>query len=486
MPLADFQLVIGLEVHAQLMTRSKIFCSCSTEFGGEPNAHTCPVCLGLPGALPVLNERVVEMAVTAGLALGCDVRPKSVFARKNYFYPDLPKAYQISQYELPICLGGVVPYTLDGVEKTARLTRIHMEEDAGKNVHGVAADGSSGVDLNRAGVPLLEIVSEPDLRSADEAVEYLRSLRAILMALGVNDGNMQEGSLRCDANVSVMRRGAEKYGTRCEIKNMNSFRFLKAAIEYEARRQVEVVEGGGTVQQETRLFDPDRGETRSMRSKEEAHDYRYFPEPDLPPVVVAPALVERLRASLPELPRARAQRYTTALGLSAYDAGVLVSDAQVAAYFDRAVAAYGAGPEKAKKIANWVNGEVAKLANEAGTGPAAWRLTPEKLAAVLQLLDAGTIGGPGAKQVVEEVFRTGAEPAAVVQAKGLAQVSDEGAIEAVVDRVLAASPAEVEKHRSGKKNLTGFFVGAVMKELRGKGNPAVVNALLKKKLDGGG
>ena len=486
MPLADFQLVIGLEVHAQLMTRSKIFCSCSTEFGGEPNAHTCPVCLGLPGALPVLNERVVEMAVTAGLALGCDVRPKSVFARKNYFYPDLPKAYQISQYELPICLGGVVPYTLDGVEKTARLTRIHMEEDAGKNVHGVAADGSSGVDLNRAGVPLLEIVSEPDLRSADEAVEYLRSLRAILMALGVNDGNMQEGSLRCDANVSVMRRGAEKYGTRCEIKNMNSFRFLKAAIEYEARRQVEVVEGGGTVQQETRLFDPDRGETRSMRSKEEAHDYRYFPEPDLPPVVVAPALVERLRASLPELPRARAQRYTTALGLSAYDAGVLVSDAQVAAYFDRAVAAYGAGPEKAKKIANWVNGEVAKLANEAGTGPAAWRLTPEKLAAVLQLLDAGTIGGPGAKQVVEEVFRTGAEPAGVVQAKGLAQVSDEGAIEAVVDRVLAASPAEVEKHRSGKKNLTGFFVGAVMKELRGKGNPAVVNALLKKKLNGGG
>ena len=485
MPVSDFQVVIGLEVHAQLLTRSKIFCSCSTEFGGEPNAHTCPVCLGLPGALPVLNERVVEMAVTAGLALGCDVRPKSVFARKNYFYPDLPKAYQISQYELPICLGGAVPYTLDGVEKTARLTRIHMEEDAGKNVHGVAADGSSGVDLNRAGVPLLEIVSEPDLRSADEAVEYLRSLRAILMALGVNDGNMQEGSLRCDANVSVMRRGAEKYGTRCEIKNMNSFRFLKAAIEYETRRQVELVEGGGTIVQETRLFDPDRGETRSMRSKEEAHDYRYFPEPDLPPVVVAPALVERLRASLPELPRARAQRYTTALGLSAYDASVLVSDAQVASYFDHAVAAYGAGPEKAKKVANWVNGEVAKLANEAGTGPAAWKLTPEKLAAVLQLIDAGTIGGPGAKQVVEEVFRTGADPAAVVQAKGLAQVSDEGAIEAVVDRVLAASPAEVEKHRSGKKNLTGFFVGAVMKELRGKGNPAIVNALLKKKLDGG-
>src|SRR5512142_989101 len=309
MPMSDFQMVIGLEVHAELTTQSKIFCGCSTAFGGEPNAHTCPVCLGLPGALPVLNEQVVEFAVRTGLALGCDVRPKSVFARKNYFYPDLPKGYQISQYELPICLGGAVPFTVDGEDKVARLTRIHMEEDAGKNVHDVEADGSSGVDLNRAGVPLLEIVSEPDLRSADEAVEYLRSLRAVLMALGVCDGNMQEGSIRADANVSVMRKGADKYGTRCEIKNMNSFRFLKAAIEYEARRQVELVEGGGTVEQETRLFDPDRGETRSMRSKEEAHDYRYFPEPDLPPVVFDEAWVERVRAALPELPRARAARY---------------------------------------------------------------------------------------------------------------------------------------------------------------------------------
>jgi aspartyl-tRNA(Asn)/glutamyl-tRNA(Gln) amidotransferase subunit B len=485
MPLADFQTVIGLEVHAQLLTRSKIFCGCSTAFGGEPNAHTCPVCLGLPGSLPVLNERVVELAVTAGLALGCRIRPRSVFARKNYFYPDLPKGYQISQYELPICEGGTVPFTVGGVEKTARLTRIHMEEDAGKLVHGVAADGASGVDLNRAGVPLLEIVSEPDLRSAEEAVEYLRALRALLVALGVNDGNMQEGSLRCDANVSVMRKGAEQYGTRCEIKNMNSFRFLQAAIEFEARRQVEVVEAGGRVEQETRLFDPDRGETRSMRSKEEAHDYRYFPEPDLPPVQVAPALVERLRASLPELPRARSQRYQRELGLSAYDAGVLVSDPQVAAWFDRALAAYGSGPEATKRLANWLNGEVARLANETGTGPGEWKLTPEKLVAVLRLMDAGTLGGPGAKQVLEEVFRTGAEPAAVVEAKGLAQVSDEGAIEAVVDRVLAASPAEVEKHRGGKKDLTGFFVGKVMKELRGKGNPAVVNALLRKKLGGG-
>ena len=504
MPMSDFQVVVGLEVHAHLLTRSKIFCGCTTAFGGEPNAHTCPVCLGLPGSLPALNRRVVEMAVRAGLALGCAIRPRSVFARKNYFYPDLPKGYQISQYELPICEGGAVVYSLDEQERTVRLVRIHMEEDAGKNVHGVSADGASGVDLNRAGVPLLEIVSEPDLRSADEAVEYLRSLRAVLVALGVNDGNMQEGSLRCDANVSVMRRGATAYGTRCEIKNMNSFRFIKAAIEFEARRQVEIVEGGGKVKQETRLFDPDRGETRSMRSKEEAHDYRYFPEPDLPPVVVEAALVERLRAELPELPRTRAARYRSQLGLSAYDAGLLVADGQVAEFFDAALSAYGPSPEGAKKLANWLNGEVARLANaptvtaiepnpvqvgqtltirgDTHKKPPLGMLTPEKLVALLRLMDAGTIGGPGAKQVVEEVFRTGADPAQVVQSKGLAQVSDEGAIEAVVDRVLAASAADVEKHRSGKKDLTGFFVGQVMRELRGKGNPAVVNALLKRKL----
>jgi aspartyl-tRNA(Asn)/glutamyl-tRNA(Gln) amidotransferase subunit B len=482
MGLADFQIVIGLEVHAQLLTRSKIFCGCSTAFGAEPNAHTCPVCLGMPGVLPALNEKVVEYAVTTGLALGCEVKRKSVWARKNYFYPDLPKGYQISQYELPICEGGGVDISVDGREKRVALVRIHMEEDAGKNVHDVAADGASGVDLNRAGVPLLEIVSAPDLFSVDEAVEYLKVLRAILVALGVNDGNMQEGSLRCDANVSVMRRGATKLGTRCEIKNMNSFRFLRQAIEYEARRQVEIVESGGEIVQETRLFDPDRGETRSMRSKEEAHDYRYFPEPDLPPLVVDDALVERVRRSLPELPRARAARYATALGLPAHDAALLVSDHAVAEYFDRALAAYGAGAEGAKRVANWVNGEVARLANETGLAPAEWKLTPERLAAVLRLVDAGTIGGPGAKQVVEEVFRTGAEPEEVVRAKGLAQVSDEGALEATVDKVLAASPGEVERYRGGNKKLLGFFVGQVMKETRGKGNPAVVNALLKRKL----
>jgi aspartyl-tRNA(Asn)/glutamyl-tRNA(Gln) amidotransferase subunit B len=484
MPVSDFQVVIGLEVHAQLLTKSKIFCGCSTEFGGAPNTHTCPVCLGMPGVLPALNAQVVEFAVRTGLALGCSIAPRSVFARKNYFYPDLPKGYQISQYELPICAGGGLEVTVDGGEKHVRLVRIHMEEDAGKNVHDVSPDGASGVDLNRAGVPLLEIVSEPDLRSVDEAIEYLKALRAILVTLGVNDGNLQEGSFRCDANVSVMREGADRYGTRCEIKNMNSFRFLRQAVDYEVRRQVELVEGGGKVEQETRLFDPERGETRSMRSKEEAHDYRYFPEPDLPPVIVSEALVERVRGELPELPRQRAARYRSALGLSAYDAGLLVADKATADFFDAALAAYGAGPEAAKKVANWTNGEVARLANELGEAPARWKLSPEKLAAVLRLLDAGTIGGPGAKQVAEEIFRGGGDPEEIVRAKGLAQVSDASAIEAAVDRVLAASPAEVERYRGGNKKLVGFFVGQVMKETKGKANPAVVNALLAKKLGG--
>ncbi len=482
MPVSDFQVVIGLEVHAHLLTRSKIFCGCSTEFGGEPNAHTCPVCLALPGVLPVLNERVVEYAVRTGLALGCEIRRKSVFARKNYFYPDLPKGYQISQYELPVCDRGGVEITVDGKDRKIRLVRIHIEEDAGKNLHDVSPDGSSGVDLNRAGVPLLEIVSEPDLRSVDEVIEYLKSLRAILMYLGVNDGNLQEGSFRCDANVSVMRKGADKLGTRCEIKNMNSFRFLRAAIDHEFRRQVEIVEGGGQVEQETRLFDPERGETRSMRSKEEAHDYRYFPEPDLPPLLVDDALVERVRRELPELPRTRAARYQRELGLSAYDAGVLVAERSVAEFFDAALALAPEGGDHAKRLANWMNGEVARLANERGEGPGTWKLTPAALASILRLLESQTIGGPGAKQVLEEVFRTGADPEEVVRAKGLAQVSDASAIESAVDKVLAASAAEVERYRAGNKKLMGFFVGQVMKETRGKGNPQVVNALLKKKL----
>jgi aspartyl-tRNA(Asn)/glutamyl-tRNA(Gln) amidotransferase subunit B len=483
-PLSDFQVVIGLEVHAQLLTRSKIFCGCSTAFGAEPNAHTCPVCLGLPGVLPSLNRRVVEFAVRTGLALGCTVKQRSIWARKNYFYPDLPKGYQISQYELPVCEGGSVTFALDGEERTIRLTRIHMEEDAGKNLHDVSPDGSSGVDLNRAGVPLLEIVSEPDIRSVDEAIEYLKSLRAILVYLGVNDGNLEEGSFRCDANVSVMRKGAAAFGTRCEIKNMNSFRFLRQAVEYEARRQVEIVESGGKVVQETRLFDPARGETRSMRSKEEAHDYRYFPEPDLPPLVVDGALVEESRRALPELPRARAARYRRELGLSAYDAGLLTADKAVAEFFDSTLSFHGKGPEAAKRVANWLNGEVAKLANETGLEAGAWKLTPQGLAAILDLVGSGKIGGPGAKAVLDEVFRSGADPGEVVERRGLSQVSDEGAIEAAVDRVLAANPSEVEKYRAGRKNLIGFFVGLVMKEMRGKANPGVVNALLQKKLGG--
>ncbi len=482
---SDYQVVIGLEVHAQLLTLTKIFCGCSTGFGGAPNSHVCPICLGLPGVLPALNARVVELAVKTGLALGCAIQPVSVFSRKNYFYPDLPKGYQISQYELPICLGGGLAITVDGREKFIRLTRIHMEEDAGKNLHDVAADGSSGVDLNRAGVPLLEIVSEPDLRSADEAVEYLKALRAILLALGVNDGNLEEGSFRCDANVSVMRKGATQYGTRAELKNMNSFRYLKQAVEYEVRRQVALVETGQPVVQETRLYDPARGETRSMRSKEEAHDYRYFPEPDLPPVRVGEALVARMRAEQPELPRARAARYQGSLGLSAQDAGVLVGDGGLADFFDAALSARGGGAEAAKKVANWLIGELSRLANETGLPPRAWKLTPARLAEVLGLLDAGTVNGAGAKLLVEELFRHGGDPAELVRRRGLAQVSDEGAIEAAVDAVLAASPAEVERHRSGKKDLTGFFVGQVMKALKGKGNPGVVNALLKKKLGGG-
>ena len=484
MPVADFEVVLGLEVHAQLLTRTKIFCGCSTAFGAEPNSQVCPICLGMPGVLPALNAQVVEWAVKTGLALGCAVQPVSVFSRKNYFYPDLPKGYQISQFELPICLGGGLTITVDGQEKLIRLTRIHMEEDAGKNLHELAADGGSGVDLNRAGVPLLEIVSEPDLRSADEAVEYLKALRAILLALGVNDGNLEEGSFRCDANVSVMRRGATEYGTRAEIKNMNSFRFLKQAVDFEVRRQVALVEAGEPVVQETRLYDPVRGETRSMRSKEEAHDYRYFPEPDLPPVRVDEALLARVRASLPELPRARAARYQQVLGLPAQDAGVLVGDGALADFFDAALAARGGGAEAARKVANWTIGELSRLMNESGLPPPAWKLTPAGLAEVLALLDAGTVSGAGAKALVEELFRAGGDPGALVKSRGLAQVSDQGAIEAAVDAVLAASPADLERHRSGKKDLTGFFVGQVMKALKGQGNPGVVNALLKKKLGG--
>ncbi|RJS23002.1 Asp-tRNA(Asn)/Glu-tRNA(Gln) amidotransferase GatCAB subunit B [Corallococcus sp. H22C18031201] len=479
MPLSDFQPVIGLEVHAQLLTHSKIFCGCSTAFGAEPNHHTCPVCLGLPGVLPVLNQRVVEFAVRTGLALECTVKGTSVWSRKNYFYPDLPKGYQITQYDQPICEWGRLVIDTPAGEKVVRVRRIHMEEDAGKSVHDATASaGQSLVDLNRAGVPLLEIVSEPDLRDSDEAVEYLKSLRDVLMYLGVNDGNLEEGSFRCDANVSVMPKGSTVYGQRCELKNLNSFRFLKQAIEYEVARQVDVLESGGKVLQETRLWDVNKGVTRSMRSKEEAHDYRYFPEPDLPPLHVADALIEETRGALPELPRAKRQRFMSQYGLPAYDAKLLTAERPLADFFE----ACAPHAPDAKKLSNWFLGELSRLLKEEGTTVSSVRFTPTQLGELLGAVEQGTVSINAAKDVLGEMFRTGAAPANIIASKGLAQVSDVGAVESVVDEVLAKSASEVEKYRAGKKNLYGFFVGQVMKAMKGKGNPTLVNELLKKKL----
>jgi aspartyl-tRNA(Asn)/glutamyl-tRNA(Gln) amidotransferase subunit B len=477
MPVSDFQPVIGLEVHCQLLTQSKIFCGCSTAFGAEPNRNTCPVCLGMPGVLPVLNQRVVEFAVRTGLALECTIRPTSVWSRKNYFYPDLPKGYQITQYDQPICEHGRLVIDTPNGEKVITVRRIHMEEDAGKNVHD-AAEGQSLVDLNRAGVPLLEIVSDPDLRDADEAVEYLKSLRDVLMYLGVNDGNMEEGSLRCDANVSVMPKGSTTYGQRCELKNLNSFRFLKQAIEYEIYRQVEVIESGGKVEQETRLWDVNKGVTRSMRSKEEAHDYRYFPEPDLPPLHVSAEAIDAAARALPELPRAKLTRFTRQYGLPAYDARILTAERPLADFFE----ACAAHSTDYKKLSNWFLGELMRLLKEEGTPLSSLRFTPAQLAELLGAVDKGTISANAGKDVLGEMFRTGKPPADVIAEKGLAQVSDAGAIEAVVDDILAKNAGEAEKYRAGKKQVFGFFVGQVMRAMKGKGNPALVNELLKKKL----
>ncbi|MHB8417913.1 MAG: Asp-tRNA(Asn)/Glu-tRNA(Gln) amidotransferase subunit GatB [Myxococcales bacterium] len=467
--------VLGLEVHAQLLTRSKIFCGCSTAFGALPNHHTCPVCLGLPGVLPVLNRQVVEYAIRAGLALGCEIRERSVWSRKNYFYPDLPKGYQISQYDLPICEHGRL--TLPS-GKAVRIRRIHMEEDAGKNIHG--SDGVSLVDLNRAGVPLLEIVSEPDLGSAQEASDYLKALRSVLMYLGINDGNLEEGSLRCDANVSVRRAGQPELGTRAELKNMNSFRFLRQAIEYEIERQVGVLEGGGRVVQETRTFDAAKGETRAMRSKEEAHDYRYFPEPDLPPLKLDRPWVERVKRELPELPAARLARYRTQ-GVGAAEAQVLVDERALADLFDLTARHYPDAGKLAKRFAN----ELQAALRDAGLSLAEQRAGPESIARLLALVDQGELSGAASKAVLAEMVMSGKAPEAVADEKGLRQLSDAGATEAAVDAVLAQAPDEVARYRAGKTQLMGFFVGRVMKEMKGKGNPAVIGKALEKKLGPG-
>jgi aspartyl-tRNA(Asn)/glutamyl-tRNA(Gln) amidotransferase subunit B len=477
MPLSDFQPVIGLEVHAQLLTRSKLFSSARVAFGAEPNTHTTPVCLGFPGALPVLNGKVVELALRAGLALECRINERSEWSRKHYFYPDSPKGYQITQYEFPICEWGGL--TLDVAGKRVQIRRIHIEEDAGKSVHD-AAPGLTLVDLNRVGTPLLEIVSEPDLRSADEAVEYLKLLRDVLVYVGVNDGNLEEGSFRCDANVSIMKKGAKDYGTRCELKNLNSFKNIKLAIDAEIARHVELIEAGGAIVQETRLFDVTRGETRSMRSKEDAHDYRYFPEPDLPPLVVSAEEIALARRTMPELPRARRQRYLEQLKLTEYDAGVLTADRELSELYERCLAPVG----DAKKVANWFLGEVSRLLNESGVKPQAVKFTPAQFAALLGAIDSGEISANAGKEVFGQMFATGAEPKDVIASRGLAQVSDLGALEKVIDEALAANPKNVESYRAGKVQLLGFFVGQVMKAMKGKGNPKVINELLEKKLKG--
>jgi aspartyl-tRNA(Asn)/glutamyl-tRNA(Gln) amidotransferase subunit B len=482
--LARYEPVIGLEVHAQLLTRTKLFCSCRNRFGDEPNTNVCPVCLGLPGALPVLSRQSVTLALRAALATHCTVQETSVFARKNYFYPDLPKGYQISQYERPLATEGHLEIPSGGAFRRIRIHRIHMEEDAGKLLHeGFPWSAEkSGVDFNRSGIPLIEIVSHPDLGGSEEAHQYLSALKAVLLYAEVSDCNMEEGSLRCDANVSVRRRGTEALGTRAEIKNLNSFRNVARAIDHEIARQVMVIESGGHVVQETRLWNADRGETASMRSKEEAHDYRYFPEPDLPPLVVAREWIEEVRRSLPELPADRRRRFVTEYGLPEYDAGVLTDSREVADYYETA-ARESANP---KAASNWVMTDVLRKLKEDERPLAACPMPPARLAELVKLIDGGAISGKIAKDVFEKMWATGDAPRTIVEREGLLQVSDEGPLLAAIAEVIRASPEQVATYRSGRTGTLGWFVGQVMKKTEGRANPKVLNALLKKALDAGG
>ncbi|HSF79266.1 MAG TPA: Asp-tRNA(Asn)/Glu-tRNA(Gln) amidotransferase subunit GatB [Steroidobacteraceae bacterium] len=477
----EWEVVIGLEIHAQLATRSKIFSGSPTAFGAEPNAQANLVDLGYPGMLPVLNGEAVRMAARFGLAVGGRVARRSVFARKNYFYPDLPKGYQISQYELPVVEDGTVDILLDdGERKTIGITRAHLEEDAGKSLHeGLGAH--SGIDLNRAGTPLLEIVSEPDLRSAREAIAYMKKIHTLVRYLEICDGNMQEGSFRCDANVSVRHKGKHEYGTRCEIKNVNSFRFVEKAINYEVARQIDILEGGGSIVQETRLYDPERNETRSMRSKEEANDYRYFPDPDLLPLVLEEGWIEQIRAGLPELPDEKAARFVREFGLSDYDAGVLTASREIAAYYESVVASLGG---EAKLAANWVMGDLSGFLNRDGLEIGQSKVDAAGLSGLLRRIVDETISGKIAKEVLEAMWEAGRSADEIIEAKGLKQITDSGAIESVIAEVMAASPKQLADFRAGKDKLFGFFVGQVMKATAGKANPAQVNELLKKLLPG--
>jgi aspartyl-tRNA(Asn)/glutamyl-tRNA(Gln) amidotransferase subunit B len=477
----EWETVIGLEIHAQLATRSKIFSASSTAYGAAPNTQANLVDLGYPGVLPVLNGAAVRMAVRFGLATGATVRRRSIFARKNYFYPDLPKGYQISQYELPIVEDGSLDILLeDGTRKTIGITRAHLEEDAGKSLHE-GFHGISGIDLNRAGTPLLEIVSEPDMRSAKEAIAYMKKVHTLVRYLGICDGNMQEGSFRCDANVSVRPQGQAALGTRAEIKNLNSFRFVERAINHEVVRQVGLLESGGSVVQETRLYDPDRNETRAMRSKEEANDYRYFPDPDLLPLVIDDALIEEVRGTLPELPDEKAARYCRDFELSAYDAGVLTASRDLAMYFETVVEKLGGQP---KLAANWVMGELSGALNRDGLEVDASRVPATALAGLLARIGDDTISGKLAKEVFEAMWSEGRGADEIIDARGLRQITDTGAIEQAIDAIMAANPKQLAEYRSGKDKLFGFFVGQVMKATQGKANPAQLNELLKRKLGG--